>query len=390
MFSTDSERGKLFRFLGFAVGVVLLQRIVLGISMVVYLHRHHIAWNFYTLLVKGYTHWDSSWYILLARTGYTNLKQTAFLPLYPMTMGVLHACTHLSLATCGILISLLSFVVALFFLGLVVEREFSRRTAFIAMMLVAFFPTSYYFDSVYTEAMFMALSLAAVYFSNTHRFWIAGFFAALATFTRNTGLLLLLVLAFDYLRYRHMGYRFWQVEWWRKLNLRVLGLFLPPVVLFLYCSWLKVRFGSFFAFLEAEHYWHRGYMSPWMAYSHTLLLVFRERPTIMQHSYVVVEAAAFTFAAVSLLLGLRHVRRSATQLGWWLYLLAVTWITSSEPALNIPDYLLSLPRFALMMFPGFVYLADVRPKWLVWVVFTLFAVLLTMKAEQFFQGHWIA
>lgn len=378
------------RYFGLALGIVVVQRIVLAISLWFSYHRQHTASTLYSLFFKGFVHWDSSWYLLLAKDGYTRLKDTAFWPLYPMTMRAVHVCTHLSLISCGIIISLICFVFAVFFLGLVVAREFSHRTAVMAMLLFAFFPTAYYFDAVYTEAMFMALALAAVYFSNRHRFWLAGVLAALATLTRNTGLLLVLVLAFDYLRYRDMGYRFWRPEWWRQLNLPFLGLFIPPAGLLLYCIWLKVRFGYLFAFLEAERYWHRSYMAPWQAYAHTLTQVYHQRHTLLHHSYAAFEAGAFTVALVMLLLGLKYVRKSATQWGWWLYLLAITWITTSEPSLNISDYLLSLPRFVLMMFPGFAYIADIKPKWVVWVIFLLFAGLLVIKADRFAHGEWIA
>lgn len=385
-----SEKGNRWRFFGLAVGLVILQRAVLTLTILRGLTHSHKPWTLYSLFVQGFSHWDSTWYILIAKTGYTNLKQTAFWPIYPLTMRALHWCTNLNLDVCGVLISFIAFIFALFFLGMVVEREFSSRTAVMAMLLYAFFPTAFYFDAVYTEALFMALSLGAVYYANKQRFWTAGVLALLATLTRNSGLLLVLVLGFDYIRAREMGHRFWKAQWWKQINLRFIGVLLPVVGLVGYCVWLKVRFGSFLAFLEAEHYWHRGYMPPWKSFAHTLLLVFHQRHTMMKDSYVTFEAGAFTFAVVMLLLGLRYLRTSATQVGWWLYLLAITWITSSEPALNLPDYLLSLPRFALMMFPGFAYLADFRPRWLVWLVLAGFSVLLALKGNEFFHMKWIA
>ncbi len=389
---TPATIGAFRRYLAVATGVVIAQRLFVLAAETYAAVSHGMRLTLYSLLVSGLAHWDSGWYIQIARSGYTTVDQTAFWPVYPWLMGGLHALSGLDLRVSGIVISLVCFVFFLSFLGLWAEREFGRRTALWTMALIVFFPTAYYFDAVYTESLFLMLSAAAVYASQTRRFKTANVLVMVAALTRNTGVLLGLILFFDYIKDRQAGWRFWQRRWWRSLGFEALYLLLPAAGLAAYCVWLKERFGHYFPFLIAEnHHWHRGYMAPWLTSSNTLHLLFHPQATSLSPDYIRFEMASFAFAVMVLLIGVLYVRKSLGHVGWWLYLFTVVWITASEPSFDVPDYLVSLPRYVLMLFPGFIYFADfLRSNWIRAALTAALAAVLFITSGIFYRGIWIA
>ncbi len=374
-----------------AVALVLLQRLLVLISAIHIAQKMHSGWTLYSLLIGGYTHWDSGWYIEIAQAGYTTKVRTAFWPLYPWLMARLHDISGTTYASCGIVISLCSFVAAVYFLGLLVRSYFGYSTTLAAMALFAFAPTSYYFDAVYTEALFLALSLAAVYASTANRFFMANLLVMFATLTRNTGIFLCIILFFDYLRWHQNGWKFWRIPWWKSIKWDAIWFVIPFVGLSSYCWWLDWKFGNPFAFLAAEKYWYRTYMPPWESFESNWNLLLHPNQGIASFEYLLFEVGMFIVALLFIVLGLRYIRKSPSLLGWWIYLLAVTWIASTEPSINIPDYQVSFPRYLLMLFPGIIFLADIiRPKWATLFVLILFGFVLFEKSGLFYTGQWIA
>src|SRR5579875_1651458 len=100
-----------------ALVLVIIQRTIMLMSAVHISIRQNFPLSPVRLWSYGYKHFDGGWYIEIAQNGYTNLKQTAFWPLYPWLMRIVHSITVLSYPTSGVIISTVCFVIALFFLG---------------------------------------------------------------------------------------------------------------------------------------------------------------------------------------------------------------------------------------------------------------------------------
>ncbi len=95
----------------------------------------------------------------------------------------------------GILVSWMSFIaasVALFFLA---RLDLNRRQAERTVLLTAIFPFSFFFGMVYTEALFLLLTVLSFYGFRTRHWILGGLAGALATATRVNGILMLPVLA---------------------------------------------------------------------------------------------------------------------------------------------------------------------------------------------------
>src|SRR3954471_3330754 len=143
--------------------------------------------------------WDSVYYVQVAQDGYTQRKQAGFFPLYPLLMSVFDDVTG-SAVIAGVLISLAAFVAALvLFERLAVLETGSTPIARRAVWLLALFPASLFFSAVYTEALFLLLSVGSFYAARQGRWAWAGILGGLAAATRNVGVMLLVPLALLYL-----------------------------------------------------------------------------------------------------------------------------------------------------------------------------------------------
>jgi hypothetical protein len=145
----------------------------------------------------GLARWDGVWYLSIARSGYDGVSSlAAFFPLYPLSVraaaGGAQSGAPLLLAAYAV--SALSFVVALVLLHRLVSLELGERYARPVLLLVAFWPASFFFSAPYSESLFLALSVGTFYAARTQRWPLAACLCAAATATRPTGLLLLLPL----------------------------------------------------------------------------------------------------------------------------------------------------------------------------------------------------
>ena len=148
-------------------------------------------------LVAPSARWDAVWYLRIADNGYENPLSPHFYPLYPLLMRVVGAPLGSSLVG-GIVVSLAAFLVALYLLHRLTDLELGATNARAAVLLMAFFPSALFFSAVYTESLFLALSVGAFYAARKGRFAWVGVAAGLAATSRAPGVLLLVPLLLLY------------------------------------------------------------------------------------------------------------------------------------------------------------------------------------------------
>jgi hypothetical protein len=228
--------------------------------------------------------WDSQWYVQIARGGYLYqpLQQSnvAFFPLYPMSMRLLAPLVGGNLVLAGFLLSNAFFLAALIFLYQLARLEIvdafaasqadaseaARRTVF----YLAFFPTAFFLSAVYTESLFLLLSVATIYFARRRRWVLAALAGLLAAATRNLGVVLWLLVMWEWLRCH--GWRVTRIHranTWRSLWsgiksdwVDVVILAAIPLGLLLYMAYLQLSFGRPMAFIEVQAAWDRQNIGP--------------------------------------------------------------------------------------------------------------------------------
>jgi hypothetical protein len=297
--------------------------------------------------------WDSAWYLTIAHAGYATRASSAFFPLYPLLIcgGTVLLGSALLVGT---LISVMATAVALHLLYRLARLDLSHEQARTTVMLVAFFPAALFLSAVYTEALFLMLSVGAIYAARLERWAWAGLLGGLAAATRSGGVLLLLALAWPYL-WRARG------QPRRTLGRSVAWLALVPAGLLAYMGYLALVHHAPLAAFQAEAEWGRHFAGPLGG----LVKALAAAPTDLRlgltgHAVVVGAAAPISWPTHNLIdLGFAAFAAGGLSLGWrrvpsayLVYGLALLAQALSYPTLAEP--LQSLPRYVLVIFPVFI------------------------------------
>lgn len=154
--------------------------------------------QFANLLVSPAARFDSAWYLEIARYGYEIPDRAAFFPLYPGLVSLLGAVFGSALVA-GIAISSACSLAGLYLLHRLTALDFGTETARATVRIVAWSPVAVCLSAVYTEGLFLLLSVGSLYAGRLGRWRTAALVAALAAATRSAGVLLILPLAALYL-----------------------------------------------------------------------------------------------------------------------------------------------------------------------------------------------
>lgn len=219
------------------------------------------------LLVAPAARWDTVWYVAIAQDGYADPgdnAKAAFFPLYPLLMRGLAWLVGSPLLA-GMLISIGCFLLALVLLQRLATIELGPAHAHGTLLLVAFFPTAFFFSAVYTESLFLLLTVATLLAARQGRWAWAGVLGALAASTRNTGLLLMLPVALLFL-YGPRADRPLEVEPpasrlrpRHPLTRQVLWIGLIPLGLIAYLTYAGFALGDALAPFHAQDLWARDF-----------------------------------------------------------------------------------------------------------------------------------
>lgn len=137
--------------------------------------------------------------MFIAQNGYTSVPGwTVFLPFYPLLIKVF-SFSGLNFFWSGFLISQLSLIGALFFLFKLLLLDFDISTTKRVLMALLIFPSSFYLGSVYSESLFLAVTIAAFYYARKKKWLFAALLAGFASITRLVGVGVVAAIFIEYL-----------------------------------------------------------------------------------------------------------------------------------------------------------------------------------------------
>jgi hypothetical protein len=365
------------------------------------------------LLLSPAFQWDSGWLVQIATAGYDlpTLDSTAFFPLYPMFVRVVgEPIDALGLAGehayewAGVLVSLAAFLVALYLLHRLTELELGARAADNAVMLLALFPTSFFFSAIYTESLFLAFTVGCVYSARRGWLWRAGALGALAAATRSQGILLLVPLAIMLL-YGPRGDREPEPSGGSSLRPRyplgpreAASLLLVPLGVVAYMAYVRLttKYGALAPF-KAQDVWGREFKGPVIAgwdgvkdaYNgiREFLMgipLLNDQPEGLRPRNGPLNLSALVAAGIGIAGALRRL-----PIAYSAYALAVLIVSISFPPPHEPLY--SVPRFVIVLFPIFMWaglaMTDLRRSNL---VLAGSAIGLAVLSAIFATGYWVA
>lgn len=279
---------------------------------------------------------DGVHYLTIASSGYDGFGTQVFFPLYPLLINLLGRIIN-PLAG-ALLISNLSILLA----ALILYRMTKNKWAVVFLFA---FPTSYFFGSVYTEALFLLLVLLTFSYSK-----IFSLFAG-AT--------------------------------------RLVGIFLGPLAwvgLAAYSLYLAVRFDRPLFFLSAQGAFANSRADSLTTLVNPLQVIWRylkifltASPSHYDFWIAGLEFAAFIFGVVVLL-----KMRGKMPISWTIF----SWGALLLPSLS--GTFSSMPRYLLVIFPIFIGLAKIRNQRAKLAILSVFIILLGLLTALFTRGYWVS
>ncbi len=380
------------------------------------------------LLAAPAARWDAAWYLVIARDGYhpagacCTLPRTAFFPLYPLGLRTI-AATGLPPVLAGVLLSVGAFALALYGIHRLTTLELARavspargtreagEVARLAVAVMAFAPMAFFFSAVYSESLYLALSVG-VFWSARHGRWAwVGLLGALASATRSTGLLLMLPALIIYMYGpredrppdRGPGAGLSRARPRYRLRREALWLVLVPAGTVAYGIYLGLASGDPLAPFHAEGTWGRHFAGPFLGAWDGLRAAFDGARQLLsmqsRHVYFAADEGspsinaahnlldgAFLLAAVPATVGV--LRRLPFAYG--AYVVAAVALSLSEPVTSQP--LMSLPRFLVVLFPFAIWAGAwlcERPR-LQRPLLLASAASMALFVAQFSTWHWVA
>ena len=342
--------------------------------------------------------WDSVWYLAITADGYDGASREAFFPLYPLVVKVAGIPFGSALVG-GALASTALLGVALVLLHRLVALDHGRAVARNAVLVTALFPMSFFFSAVYSESLFLSVSIGAVYAARRERWAWAGALGLLAATTRSAGVLLLVPLAMIYL----WGTGRPRLRTMRRLRPDVLWLALVPLGLASYCGFLALAGHDPLAPFRVQEVWFRSFAGPFVGVWDGLIAAVQGARQLLSGAR---EPVYFTPAGGDPFVVARHniellvwlvlalaatagvLRRLPAAYG--AYVVAALALPLSYPV--GPQPLMSLPRFVAVLFPLAIWLAlwmtgrALRER----LVLGASAVALAVYTGIFATWHWVA
>jgi hypothetical protein len=327
--------------------------------------------------LDGWARWDSAWYWAIARDGYGVMlgdqSAAAFFPLFPLLAAVVSQPLRLLLPPDqafylgGFVVSNAAFGLAVLLFDRLARALLKPQVARRAVWLFCLYPFGLFFSAVYTESVFVACALAALWYARGGRFWLAAAAAGLAGLTRNVGLLVGVAVALEFVRQRQWA--------WRALFTRAaLPLLLAPLGVVGYAVYLWIALGDPLRFLRAQEAWgHELALVPVGRLVHDALSVgvyWRDRLDAW---------ACLGVLAVFPVLVIVAWRRYGVALGVFAAGALAAPLTAGMTA--------GLGRYSAVLFPAFLVLAEtVRKPWKFRALCLVWAVLAVLFVSGF--SHW--
>jgi hypothetical protein len=371
--------------------------------------------------------WDSAWYLVIARSGYrpdlgaSSAPREAYFPLYPLA---LRAISWLGppLVLAGVLLSTGAFALALYGIHRLTTLELAAAgrqaltgpgpavAARLAVLVMAFAPMAFFFSAVYSESLYMALSVGVFWSARQGRWAWVGVLGALATATRSTGVVLLLPALMIYLYgpredrpAERTGARRWRVSPRYRVGRELLWLGLVPLGGALFGVYLGLTGGNALGFLHAEGAWGRHLTVPFggvwdglraafdgarqvLSFQrHHVYFAGSEGSPLVNAGHNLLMIALLALAVPAIVGVLRRL-----PLAYGAYVIAALALPLSDPVRSEP--LQSVPRFMVVLFPLGIWLAAwlaERPR-AQRPVLVLSGVLMALFVSQFATWHWVA
>lgn len=320
-----------------------------------------------------WSNWDGGWYSDVIKVGYqyihtkTLLQQNvAFFPAYPILVKIVNFITTVNFIYAGLLLNILitfgivilSFNLFELFIKKYNKTQYQKYSLF-PIVLPLLLPTSFYFASFYSDALLVFCLIASIYFGLKNKYILAAFFGGMASGTNPIGIVAiptLLIMLFQQEKILNKSLtNIFKSNYKKFLSIILIG----GSGLFLYITYLWMRFNSPLAFINVEKAWGRSSATNF----------FRNISKIWNTYYIhIFNFHFFNYVRFGYLIALSNMTIPIIALlmlivlaykkVWWLftYTLLSVLIPMSTGTLT------SINRFSLILIPVFLFTYSIVPQ----------------------------
>lgn len=356
-----------------------------------YVPKYNFVENF---LVYPWSNFDGVHYLAIASRGY--IDEGRFLPLFPLLVRAVASPFSLIweikpygqlVFWSGLILSNSFFVTSLYFLKKLLRLDFSEKFTNKVLLLLMVFPTSFFFVSVYSESLFLLLSVLSLYFARQKRWAWAVLFGSLLSITRLTGFLIIIPLVIEYLIGSQKSFVIGVVDVLRKnfgklvKSFGFLIILLPVVVYSIYNNY---KWSDYLYFVNAHAALGNSREVGGLVFP--LVTVYRYLKifltvSVRQYEFWVAAVEFFSLIFVTFAIVFSYLKK--TRPSYLIYSVALI----SVPLLS--GTLTGFPRYILLAFPVFIGLVKVIEKnKLVWNVVLGTSLLLQFIFLMLFSRGW--
>ena len=297
------------------------------------------------------------------------------MPLYPLLISLLSKVLFfLPMQWIGFILSFLCFLGSLIYINKLIILDYSKKQAQKVLLFLIILPTSFFFICVYSESLFLFLTVASFYYARK-KMWIyaalCGFFASL---TRIVGFVIIIPLVIEYFS-QHKT---------KKLS-HIFALCCIPIGTIVYAVYNYFMRGNPLYFLQAHSQLSNGRSS-------TFIILFPQ--TLYRYSKILTTVSVsfweWKIAALELLCfllatgGIYLLWKNKVRLSYIVYTAISLLIPASSGTFT------GLPRYILVLFPLFFLIVYVRNRIILTILYLSLFFLQILLFIYFCRGYFVA
>ena len=343
------------------------------------------TWVPLSALPQAWHHWDTGFYMVIAKFGYQKVEQTAFFPLYGLLERALLPFTQHDPLVAGLIISDVAGFFLLVVLYQLVREDVNEERANRTVLYLSLFPTAFFLASGYNESLFLCLAVLSFYNMRHGQWWLAGLFGFFASLTRSAGIFLLVPFCYEYLRQHE--FRLWRI----RFDVVSGGLIAAGIGVYsLYCYH---KFHDFLAFSHVEALWNHHLEPPWYGIIGSFTAISQSGGLIgfqsMRNLLDLVPDLMMLVLIVLIFVGPWRLPRSMWSYG--IYAAVMYIFLQLFPVGGTGLFpLQSVGRYLLELFPAFIILAAFGKSRMFHMNYLVISgALLFFLLTQFLTGHWV-
>jgi Gpi18-like mannosyltransferase len=332
-------------------------------------------------MLSAWANFDGVYYLLIAAKGYT--VNAGFFPLFPLSIHMLTSIFGTNMQGLpfepiqyftALILASFYFLLSLIVLYKLVRLDYKDNIAIFTIVFTLIFPTSFFYVSIYSESLFLLLSVSSFYFARTNRWFLASLCGGLLTATRLVEIAIIPALVIEFVKQKE-----------NMLKPKGLLLLLMPLGILGYMLFNFLKWGDAFYFIQAQGAFHNERSVDYIVFIPQTIFRYIKilttlPPGIFEWWIALLEISTFIFVSIMFFVAWKKKIR----ISYILFALICFLIPASTGTFT------GLPRYALVLFPIFITLALVKNKFVKIAYSILGFSLLLILFALFSKGYFVA